>query len=442
MDEITSKIHISTKNEVGRIIQKLFPSSVSKQERSKDDWSKKIRVFHGISFKGQTESVNFEDISQLCANSFLIEKTSDHITMGLFTGYVMNGNRVVAEIVFRNETKTWAVSVYGKEVNLTRLGISNTFKLDKSSIEQVIDTVKKFNYCLGVEKVHESREKSFLKLLCSKSGDENSGKYIFKSIKCLGVKSFRSRESTASCEECAKCDEDPKKEVLCDNSAKKIRIEADEQCEDKLTSTLSCDENLEQSVVLNESDHNDFSEILDRIFPNCTEPMKVFFTAQRDALKAKPKGRRWNKDVIRTCLTIWSRSPKSYVELKNSGFFILPSSRILQFYKNSVNQVSGFNKEILHWMMLEAKNQGISPDGYEGGIIIDEMTIQSDIQFSKKGGGISLIGFKDITKDESLYMDKLMKQKEEITLATHALQFIFLGKGETFTKFRKLVHGM
>ena len=59
---------------MGRIIQKLFPSSVSKKERSKDDWSKKIRVFHGISFKGQTESVNFEDISQLCANSFLIEK--------------------------------------------------------------------------------------------------------------------------------------------------------------------------------------------------------------------------------------------------------------------------------------------------------------------------------------------------------------------------------
>ena len=72
--------------------------------------------------------------------------------MGLSTGYVMNGNRVVAEKVFRNESKTWAVSVYGKEVNWTRLGISNTFKLDKSSIEQVIDTVKKFNYCLGVEK--------------------------------------------------------------------------------------------------------------------------------------------------------------------------------------------------------------------------------------------------------------------------------------------------
>jgi hypothetical protein len=27
----------------------------------------------------------------------------------------------------------------------------------------------------------------------------------------------------------------------------------------------------------------------------------------------------------------------------------------------------------------------LSPEGYEGGLLIDEMTIQQDIQFSKKG---------------------------------------------------------
>ena len=77
-------------------------------------------------------------------------------------------------------------------------------------------------------------------------------------------------------------------------------------------------------------------------------------------------------------------------------------------------------------MLQEAKNQNLPPEGYEGGIVIDEMTIQSDIQFSKKGGGITLIGFKDVT-EASAYMDKLSSQKEEITLATHALQFVFLG---------------
>jgi hypothetical protein len=31
-----------------------------------------------------------------------------------------------------------------------------------------------------------------------------------------------------------------------------------------------------------------------------------------------------------------------------------------------------------------AKNRNLSPEGYEGGLLIDEMTIQQDIQFSKK----------------------------------------------------------
>jgi hypothetical protein len=37
-----------------------------------------------------------------------------------------------------------------------------------------------------------------------------------------------------------------------------------------------------------------------------------------------------------------------------------------------------------------AKNRNLSPEGYEGGLLIDEMTIQQDIQFSKKGGNLEI----------------------------------------------------
>jgi hypothetical protein len=70
-----------------------------------------------------------------------------------------------------------------------------------------------------------------------------------------------------------------------------------------------------------------------------------------------------------------------YVDVRSSGFVVLPSTRILQYYKNAVNQTSGFNKDMFHWMLNEAKNRNLSPEGYEGGLLIDEMTIQQDIQF-------------------------------------------------------------
>jgi hypothetical protein len=65
---------------------------------------------------------------------------------------------------------------------------------------------------------------------------------------------------------------------------------------------------------------------------------------------------------------------------------------ILQYYKNADKQTSGFNKDMFHWMLNEAKYRNLSPEGYEGGLLIDEMTIQQDIQFSKKGGTLKLGG--------------------------------------------------
>jgi hypothetical protein len=41
-------------------------------------------------------------------------------------------------------------------------------------------------------------------------------------------------------------------------------------------------------------------------------------------------------------------------------------------------------------MRNEAALKNIPPEGYEGGLIIDEMSIQPDLQFKKRGGDIQL----------------------------------------------------
>ena len=99
---------------------------------------------------------------------------------------------------------------------------------------------------------------------------------------------------------------------------------------------------------------------------------------------------------------------------------VLPSQKLLQRYKNIIHQEAGINKEVFHWTKNEADIKNIPPEGYEGGLIFDEMSIQSDLQFKQKNGDIQLIGFSERTP-ESIVFDQLSPHKKQRTLATHAL---------------------
>lgn len=89
------------------------------------------------------------------------------------------------------------------------------------------------------------------------------------------------------------------------------------------------------------------------------------------------------------------------------------------------------NKDMLEWMANEAKIKNIPPVGFQGGLIIDEMSIQPDLQYRKLNNNTQLIGFTECTP-ESIVFDQIKNNKCEKTLVTHVLQFVFLG----FTGFR------
>ncbi|KAJ8319800.1 hypothetical protein KUTeg_001387 [Tegillarca granosa] len=73
-------------------------------------------------------------------------------------------------------------------------------------------------------------------------------------------------------------------------------------------------------------------------------------------------------------MTLWCRSPKGYSELRNSNFIMLPSEKILQKYKNHVKQDAVINKDMLPWMLNEAKLKNIPPEGYEDFSTINHIT--------------------------------------------------------------------
>lgn len=56
--------------------------------------------------------------------------------------------------------------------------------------------------------------------------------------------------------------------------------------------------------------------------------------------------------------------------------FKLPSGRLLSLYKNSVQQNAGLNDQVLDWLVKEADKAQLDEYGREGGIILDEMSIQ------------------------------------------------------------------
>jgi hypothetical protein len=70
----------------------------------------------------------------------------------------------------------------------------------------------------------------------------------------------------------------------------------------------------------------------------------------------------------------------------------LPSTRLLTYYKNTVEQHSGFNKAVFQWMRQEALSKDLPPSGWHGGILFDEMSIQDDLVLSKSGGYTRLRG--------------------------------------------------
>lgn len=106
--------------------------------------------------------------------------------------------------------------------------------------------------------------------------------------------------------------------------------------------------------------------------------------------------RRWDPKVISVCLSIFLRSPQAYEDIKTSGMLLLPSKRLLQYYKNSITQTPSFNKDNILWMKKEAEKHKISDFGKHGGVLIDVMTIQDDLVIAKDGENRSLVGTVDM----------------------------------------------
>ena len=190
-------------------------------------------------------------------------------------------------------------------------------------------------------------------------------------------------------------------------------------------------QNTQRSYKVHTGDQSAQSEFQDRwdmfmeeFFPSANPTLASFLKTQsrccRDAAAGKDaRSRRYDKDTKSLCLSAWIASPNAYRLW--SKYFYVPSPHSLQMIKNSIAKEPGISMDMIRWMHQECERTQAPK---QGGIIFDEMSIQSGIQLEPQGEGLRMTGYVDYGPGQNGIQEA--NKSIGIHLASSVLQFIFL----------------
>ena len=112
-------------------------------------------------------------------------------------------------------------------------------------------------------------------------------------------------------------------------------------------------------IGISESFEKDVLSIMGGQSLEATPHMKFFWQQQMKLLQSTKMGRRYHPQIIRFALSIHSKSPSAYREIRDSGALVPPSERVLREYKNYFKLKAGINKENVE--SLQEKASSFSP---------------------------------------------------------------------------------
>jgi hypothetical protein len=389
-----------TKHSFGRLFTELYPNVAKVHSRTKERTS--VTKYRGLRLKDM--SIDEDDVfdaqtvvMSLPTSSTVTQQNNTSVHVAFDSGLLSNGNVLYKNVIF-HEDGQWSLSISGVKINLGLYHVNNIYGCNQKSISDVCVIVQRLRLCQGVEAKKVHMNDKVIVDFWTKSGDENYGKRSVRSSKCPRVLKLGSIASF-----CRVC-----RQVPHNNPLPPINQSTPEATPNR--------------TGLSKAD-------IQRLVPNASESLIDFILTQLlIANNTNAKSNRWPKAVLQSCMTLWTRSPQAYRDLKSSGMMILPSESILKLYKNCISQSSGFSDEVFEWMANEADRLNIPADGRMGGIIIDEMSIQADITVVHKGSSLELVGFVErMTESKSIKIIQDGSEKQEV--AQHVFQFVFLGFG-------------
>lgn len=173
------------------------------------------------------------------------------------------------------------------------------------------------------------------------------------------------------------------------------------------------------SVEVNHQLSQDITSILGKSDMNIMPFMDLFWQQQKKLLTRSSTGVRYHPMVIRYCLSLATKSPACYEELRKSKILVLPSQRTLKDYRNCICPKAGFQEEVIE-ELKDLTNSYFDVQRYIV-LVFDEMKIMSNLVFDKVTG--ELIGYLDLG-DPDINFGTLEKAD---TIASHALVFFVRG---------------
>ena len=101
------------------------------------------------------------------------------------------------------------------------------------------------------------------------------------------------------------------------------------------------------SVEVDHQLSQDITSILGKSDKNITPFMDLFWQQQKKQLTRSSTGVRYHPMIIRYCLSLATKSPACYEELRKSKILVLPSQRTLKDCRNCIRPKAGFHGEVI-----------------------------------------------------------------------------------------------
>jgi hypothetical protein len=402
---------------IGKLVSNVFPCAKARKQRTSTDWLKFERTYMGLKYRADDVSKQNDDdlsiISQhLLPDMCVLEQVPEYILIAYRTPYICQGNRITIETNITRD-KTIAVTVQSKCVVLSDYGIWPSLPdFSPTKIKTLFRCVTSLKLCRGIEASdNDSLLPSTATVFWASTATPDSSSKRRQSSKCSGALSLIAHGTV--CSECKKL------QVIYKKKTDKIVTPCDFTTPPR--TKVSCDVSVGTTPLRSPTD------VMLKYFPHLTMHEKLLCNISQQVKLAEkhPKGRRYEKDLISLALTLWTRSPRNYEELLKSGF-IFPSTNTLSLYKNCIKQKPGFNSDMFRWMAKEADRITLSKAGYMGGLILDEMNIQKDLQIVSKQGEWGLVGLADLGEGSNA-ISSLLHKDTDLVIADHVLQFLFHG---------------
>ncbi|VDI04296.1 Hypothetical predicted protein [Mytilus galloprovincialis] len=359
----------------------------------------------GVKFDLQPgENIRFADINKYVPQQWnVLENTTTTLTLGYLSIEKFNGNSVLMELKIGSD-RLIGLFVAGKAINLSDFFIGKSITFTLKSLKGLFKSLRTVGLCYGAtletnESDIFSSSKLCVKEICL---TDTKSKTVIRHVECLRTVQINSQSHT-----CIKCSEH-KRHKKYDQS--KMLLNSDKENVNPATQQKT-----------------DVTDQLRKIAPNLSENQILLITSQIESSSHNhSKGVRWPKEIICMALTIYNRNPSAYKDITRNGWLNLPSESLLYLYKNAVKQKPGIIPTMMAWMKNEAVRLRVETEGYYGGVLLDEMSIQEDLQIVNHGNGTSLFGLVDC-EPEVMLMHCSNEGKCESKLANHVMQYIFHG---------------